>query len=229
MRILLVEDEKYMAEAIAQILKKNNYTVDIASDGAFGLDCALTAIYDAIILDVMLPKINGLEVLKKIRRENIFIPVIFLTAKGETEDKVIGLDYGADDYLPKPFEMAELLARIRALCRRKGEYLPEGILSCEDIELNLNTLYVFCGKKSFKLTLKECQLLEMLISHKGMLITKNDIIEKLWGFDNEVEYNNVEVYISFLRKKLVALQSINSIQTIRGAGYVLIAIKEETR
>lgn len=227
MRILLVEDEKYMAEAVAQVLRKNNYTVDLAHDGEYGLDCALSAIYDIIILDIMLPKMNGLDVLKALRREKIATPVILLSAKGETEDKVIGLDSGADDYLPKPFKTEELLARLRALGRRKGEIMPEGVLSYGDIELNPNTLDVYCGKKTYKLTLKESQLLELLMRMKGMVISKNAIIEKLWGFDGEAEDNHVEVYISFLRKKLAALNSTNTIQTMRGLGYVLKTVKEE--
>ncbi|ABX41992.1 response regulator transcription factor [Lachnoclostridium phytofermentans] len=227
MRILLIEDEKYMAEAVAQVLRKNNYTVDLAHDGEYGLDCALSAIYDIIILDIMLPKMNGLDVLKSLRREKIATPVILLSAKGETEDKVRGLDTGADDYLPKPFKTEELLARLRALGRRKGEIIPEGILSYGDIELNPNTLDVYCGKKTYKLTLKESQLLELLMNMKGMVISKNYIIEKLWGFDGEAEDNHVEVYISFLRKKLAALGSTNTIQTIRGLGYMLKMVKEE--
>jgi DNA-binding response OmpR family regulator len=227
MRILLIEDEKYMAEAVAQVLRKNNYTVDLAHDGEYGLDCALSAIYDIIILDIMLPKMNGLDVLKELRSEKIATPVILLSAKGETEDKVIGLDSGADDYLPKPFKTEELLARLRALGRRKGEIVPDGVLCYGDIELNPNTLDVYCGNKSYKLTLKESQLLELLMNMKGMVISKNTIIEKLWGFDGEAEDNHVEVYISFLRKKLTALGSTNTIQTMRGLGYVLKMVKEE--
>ncbi|NIK77042.1 DNA-binding response OmpR family regulator [Paenibacillus castaneae] len=221
MRILLVEDEKYMAEALAQVLKKNNYTVDLALDGEYGLDCALSAIYEIIILDIMLPRINGLDVLKKLREEKIAVPVILLTAKGETEDKVTGLDCGADDYLVKPFKTEELLARLRALGRRKSELVPEGILSSGDIELNPNTLDIYCGKKTYKLTLKESQLLELLIQMKGMIVSKNSIIDKLWGFDSEAADNHVEVYISFLRKKLLSLNSSTSIQTVRGVGYLL--------
>lgn len=227
MRILLIEDEKYMAEAVVQVLRKNNYTADLAHDGEYGLDCALSAIYDIIILDIMLPKMNGLDVLKAMRREKIATPVILLTAKGETEDKVIGLDSGADDYLPKPFKTEELLARLRALGRRKGEIVQEGVLSYGDLELNPNTLDVYCGNKTYKLTLKESQLLELLMNMKGMVISKNAIIEKLWGFDGEAEDNHVEVYISFLRKKLAALGSTNTIQTTRGLGYMLKMVKEE--
>lgn len=228
MRILLVDDEKQLAEAVAQVLRRNNYTVDLAYDGESGLDAALSAIYDIVILDIMLPKMNGLDVLKALRGAQISVPVILLSAKGETEDKVKGLDSGADDYLPKPFKIEELLARLRALGRRKGELVPEGILSYGDIELNPNTLHVYCGKKSYKLTLKESQLLELLMNMKGMVISKGSIIEKLWGFDGEAEDNHVEVYVSFLRKKLTALRSTNTIQTVRGLGYALRMAEDES-
>lgn len=210
-----------MAEAVAQVLRNNNYTVDLAHDGQYGLDCALSAIYDTIILDIMLPNMNGLDVLKELRKEKITVPVILLTAKGETEDKVLGLDCGADDYLSKPFKTEELLARLRALGRRKGELNLNGILSYGDIELNPHTLNVYCGKMAYKLTLKECQLLELLVNMRGMVVSKSAIIEKLWGFEEDAEDNRVEVYISFLRKKLCSLQSSTAIQTLRGLGYVL--------
>jgi len=221
MRILLVEDEKYMAEAIAQVLRKNNYTVDLAHDGEYGLDCALTDIYDIIILDIMLPKLDGLSVLAELRREKIAAPVLLLTARGEVEDRVRGLDGGADDYLPKPFKTEELLARLRALMRRRGEFVPEGTLVFGDIELNPSTLTLRREGREFQMTLKESQLLELLISRKGAVISKNAIIEKLWGFDSEAEDNHVEVYISFLRKKLSSLESAVVIQTVRGLGYAL--------
>lgn len=221
MRILIVEDEKHLAEAVAQVLKKNNYTVDLAYDGEYGLDCAISAIYDFIILDIMLPKIDGITILKEIRKHGISVPVVLLTAKGETEDTVNGLDSGADDYIAKPFKSEELLARLRALSRRKGELTQDGTLSYGDIDINPNSLELFCGNKSYKLTLKEFQLLELLINMRGMVVSKNTIIEKLWGYDGEAEDNNVEVYISFLRKKLTHIKSETSIHTMRGVGYVL--------
>ncbi|MCM3038708.1 response regulator transcription factor [Paenibacillus motobuensis] len=221
MRILIVEDEKHLAEAVAQVLKKNNYTVDLAHDGEYGLDCAISAIYDFIILDIMLPKIDGITILKEIRKHGISVPVVLLTAKGETEDTVNGLDSGADDYIAKPFKSEELLARLRALSRRKGELTQDGTLSYGDIDINPNSLELFCGNKSYKLTLKEFQLLELLINMRGMVVSKNTIIEKLWGYDGEAEDNNVEVYISFLRKKLSHIKSETSIHTMRGVGYVL--------
>ncbi|MCM3340288.1 response regulator transcription factor [Paenibacillus sp. MER TA 81-3] len=226
MRILMVEDEKYMAEAIEQILKKNNYSIDLAFDGEYGLDCGLSGIYDIIILDIMLPKMDGIIVLKELRNNGIQTPVILLTAKGETEDKVEGLDSGADDYLAKPFQTEELLARLRALGRRKNEMIHDSILLYGDIELDPHTLNLNCGNKEFKLTLKESQLLELLISRKGIIVSKDSIIEKLWGYKTDAEDNHVEVYISFLRKKFSHLKSTVRIQTVRGAGYVLKTSKD---
>ena len=221
MRILLVEDEVHLSEALTQILKKNNFTVDAAFDGVTGLDNALSNIYDLIILDIMLPKLDGINILKNIRKEGIATPVILLTARGEVSDKVIGLDSGADDYLAKPFATEELLARIRALSRRKGEVLPDNTLRYGDIELSPTTLKLSSRNKDVKLILKESELLELLILRKNAVTSKELIIEKLWGFDAEVEYNHVEVYISFLRKKLVFLESNVTINTVRGIGYVL--------
>lgn len=223
MRILLVEDEEYMAQAVAQVLGKNNYTVDLAHDGEYGLDCALSGIYDIVILDIMLPGHSGLEILKTLRQERIAVPVLLLTAKGETEDKVTGLDLGSDDYLTKPFEMQELLARLRVLARRKQEISVQNGYAFGDIHLNPYTLSLYCGNQSFKLTLKESQLLEMLMDARGGVISKDRIIEKVWGFDSDAEDRHVEVYISFLRKKLKALGADTSIETVRGMGYTLQA------
>ncbi|MHC1748563.1 MAG: response regulator transcription factor [Cellulosilyticaceae bacterium] len=222
MRILIVEDERQLADALSEVLRKNNYTVDVAYDGEAGLDCALSEIYDIIVLDVMMPKKDGISILKEIRKKGFTIPVILLTAKGETEDKVIGLDSGADDYLTKPFKTPELLARLRVLSRRKGEIMASNTLSYGDIELNPHTLSIYCDKKSFKLTLKETQLLELFIETKNTTLSKNKIIEKIWGFDSDADDHYAEVYISFLRKKLSQLNSKVSIQTIRGIGYKLI-------
>lgn len=226
MRILLVEDEEYMAQAVAQVLEKNNYTVDLAHDGEYGLDCALSGIYDIIILDIMLPGRSGLEILKILRQKRITVPVLLLTAKSETEDKVAGLDLGADDYLTKPFETQELLARLRVLARRKQEISAQSGYVFGDILLNPYTLCLYCGSQSFKLTLKESQLLEMLMDARGGVISKDRIIEKVWGFDSDAEDRHVEVYISFLRKKLKALGADTSIETVRGMGYALRAGRE---
>ena len=220
MRILVVEDELHLSEALSHILKKNNYTVDVANDGETGLDDALSGIYDVIVLDIMLPKTDGITVLKTLRSEGFDTPVILLTAKNEIPDKVLGLDSGADDYLAKPFNTEELLARIRALGRRRGEIVANTI-SYGDITLNTSSLKLTAGTSEITLTLKESELLEHLMLHKEMVCSKEQIIEKLWGFDSEAESNHVEVYISFLRKKLAFVHSKVSINTIRGVGYTL--------
>ena len=223
MRILIVEDETHLAEALSHILKKNNYSVDVAFDGEEGLDNALSGIYDVIVLDIMLPKMDGITVLKQIRREGFDTPVILLTAKSEISDKVLGLDSGADDYLAKPFNTEELLARIRALGRRRGEITANtSTLSFGDISLNTSSLKLSCGAQEISITLKECELLEYLILHKEMVCSKEQIIEKLWGFDSEAESNHVEVYVSFLRKKLAFVNSKVAINTVRGVGYSLM-------
>ncbi len=221
MRILIVEDEVNLAEALTQILKKQHYSVDAVHDGQSGLDNALSGIYDLLLLDVMLPELDGIALLKKIREQGMSTPVIMLTAKGEVDDKIAGLDYGADDYIAKPFATGELLARIRAALRRKGEVVPEDALRFGDIELNASGLKLVCKGKELKLILKESELLELLILRKQAVTSKEQIIEKLWGFDSEAEHNNVEVYVSFLRKKLAFLNASARIATIRGVGYVL--------
>jgi two-component system, OmpR family, response regulator ArlR len=221
MRILIVEDEIGLAEALTQILKKQHYSVDAVHDGQSGLDYIESGIYDLILLDIMLPEIDGITILKNIRAQGITTPVILLTAKGDIPDKVSGLDYGADDYVAKPFSTDELLARIRAALRRKGEVVSGDSLLFGDIELNTKTLKLTCKEKELKLILKESNLLELLIIRKHAVTSKEQIIEKLWGLDSDVEHNNVEVYISFLRKKISFLHSSVRISTIRGVGYVL--------
>lgn len=221
MRVLMVEDEKYIAEAVEQVLKKNHYSVDLAFDGEYGLDCAFSDIYDFIILDIMLPKLSGLEVLQKLRNENIFTPVILLTARSGMEDKVKGLDCGADDYLAKPFHTDELLARLRALARRQPEFIKDNILKYGDLALNPHTLLLTCSEKEVLLSLKETQILELFIKRPAMIFSKELLIEKIWGYDTEAEENRVEIHISLLRKKLKQLKSGISIRTIRNTGYTL--------
>lgn len=221
MKLLLIEDEKQLSEALTQLLMKNKYFVDPVYDGEEGLDYAMTEIYDVIILDIMLPKLNGLELLKKLRSAGISIPVILLTAKGQICDKVTGLDYGADDYLVKPFSPEELLARLRALCRRKGEFINENILDFADIRLNLSTYELEGKENSVKLSLKEFEIIRYFMQRPRNVVSKDDLIIKLWGFDSEAEYNNIEVYISFLRKKLLHIGSETAITTLRGIGYKL--------
>ncbi len=227
MKILYVEDEKHLALAISQVLKKNHYSIDLAYDGETGLDLAKSGIYDIIILDIMLPKRSGIEILREVRHQGLETPVILLTAKGETEDKVIGLDSGADDYLAKPFQIEELLARLRALGRRKGQFLPDSILSYADLEFNYNTLDLYKDGQTFHLTKKEGQLLELLMTHKEQAITNNSIIEKLWGWDSEAEDSHVQVQIAFLRKKLRLLSSKAKIKTIYGLGYTLTSEEKD--
>jgi len=221
MKILYVEDEQHLARAVEQVLKKNNYSVDLAHDGKTGLDYALTKTHDIIILDIMLPKMSGIEVLREIRRNRIEIPVILLTAKGELNDKVAGLDSGADDYLAKPYQSEELLARLRALSRRKGKIAPDNAIRYGDLELNPHTLDLYCEAKTFRLTLKESQLLELLMKNKNTVVPSATIIEKIWGYETETEDSHVQVYIAFLRKKLTLLFSKAKIKTIRSVGYTL--------
>lgn len=222
MRLLLVEDEKFLAEPLQHILEKEHYTVDWVDDGIDGLDYAVSGIYDVILMDVMLPGMNGFEVVQKIRKEGIQTPILMLTAKSEIKDRVTGLDMGADDYLPKPFSTEELLARVRALSRRGGAIeSPNETLSFGDLVLLPRELKLSSGSKEIALTLKESAMLEYFIRQKGAVLSKEQLIEKVWGYDTEVEHNNVEVYISFLRKKLKHLQSTCVINTIRGMGYTL--------
>ena len=221
MRILLVEDEKQLSEALQQILIKNKYTVDAVYNGDEGLEYALTGVYDVIILDIMLPKLNGIEILKMIRKRKISTPVILLTAKSSVEDKILGLDSGADDYLPKPFSIDELLARLRALTRRSGDFITENVLEFSDIRLNLSTYEMEVNDNSITLTQKEFDILKYFMQRPKLVVSKDDLITKLWGFDSDIDYNNIEVYISFLRKKLAYVESNVKITTIRRVGYRL--------
>ena len=221
MKLLLVEDEKQLSEALQQILIKNKYSVDAVYNGDEGLDYALTGVYDVIILDIMLPKLNGIEILKMIRKRKISTPVILLTAKGSVEDRILGLDSGADDYLPKPFSPDELLARLRALTRRNGDFINENILEFSDIKLNLSTDDMEVNDNSITLTQKEFEILKYFMKRQKLVVSKDDLITKLWGFDSDIEHNNIEVYISFLRKKLAYVESNVKITTIRRVGYRL--------
>lgn len=221
MRILVVEDERHLAEALSHLLHKNNYSVDISNDGESGLDNALSNIYDVIILDIMLPKLDGVSILKTIREEGIETPVIFLTAKSDISDKVTGLDCGADDYLSKPFDTEELLARIRALGRRRNPIIDKSSFEFGDISLDTSKLLLKSPNGEINLTLKECELMEFLMLHKNSVSSKEQMIEKLWGFDSEAESNHVEVYVSFLRKKLKFIRSKTVINAVRGVGYKL--------
>ena len=220
MKLLLVDDERQLTSALSVILKQKNFDVDTADDGEEGIDMAMTGIYDVIVLDVMMPKVDGITVLKTLRNNKISTPIIMLTAKGETGDKIYGLNMGADDYLAKPFDTNELIARIRALNRRKAEFTGD-VLSFNDITLNRDTLELCCNSRKITLGKKEFHILEMLIINQGKSIDKERFIEKIWGYDTNAEYNTIEVYVSFLRKKLNAIQSKTEIKSIRGIGYTL--------
>lgn len=220
MTILLVEDERALSDVLVKLLRQHQYVVDAEYDGASGLDSARSGIYDAIILDIMLPKKSGLEVLGALRREGLSTPVLLLTAKSEVEDRVAGLDLGADDYLAKPFATSELLARLRAITRRKGEYLGEE-LQFGATGLNMRTQELTCQGNAIKLSGKEYQIMEMLLQNSRQIVTRERFSEKIWGYDNNAEYNAVEVYVSFLRKKLSAIDSDVQIKAVRGIGYTL--------
>lgn len=227
MRILLVEDEYALADALAESMKKEHYTVDLSYDGESGLDQALTGIYDVMVLDVMLPKINGLEVLRRIRREKITTPVLILTAKDSLEDKLRGFEMGADDYLTKPFQTRELLARIKALTRRRG-VIEETVLSYGDLLLDTGLCEIRSEKtgQAMKLSAKEYQMLEYMMMNRRQVITKEQFIEKIWGYESDAEYNSVEVYVSFLRKKMNFVGCSTKIRSVRGVGYILEESKE---
>lgn len=224
MRLLLAEDEQDLSKALCAILKHNNYSVDAVYDGQDALDYGLSENYDGIILDIMMPKKNGIEVLTELRKSGVDTPVLILTAKGEVDDKILGLDSGADDYLTKPFAMGELLARIRALTRRKADFTPN-LLSSGNLSLNRETFELSVEDDSIRLGNKEFQMMEMLMSNPGRLISTEQFMEKIWGYETEAEINVVWVYISYLRKKLVSLNANVEIKAVRGVGYTL----EETK
>lgn len=220
MRILIVEDERRLAEALGQIMAEQRYQADVVFDGADGLDYALTGQYDAIVLDVMLPKVGGFEVARRLRCAHVSTPILMLTARDEIPDKIAGLDHGADDYMTKPFDIGELLARVRALTRRQGEVIGEQ-LAAGDLVLDTPTRSLRRGEKSVRLGFKEFDVLRLLLAAPRAVIPKEDIISKVWGLESEAEDNNVEVYISFLRRKLEHLHSAVKIRTHRMVGYCL--------
>ncbi|BAK56146.1 two-component response regulator [Candidatus Arthromitus sp. SFB-mouse-Japan] len=220
MRILLAEDEKELSNAIVAVLKHNYYSVDAVYNGEDALDWALNDEYDLIILDVMMPKINGLDVLKGLRDKNIDVPVLILTAKGEIDDRVIGLDLGADDYMCKPFNIKEFLARVRAIIRRKQGIVSNN-LEFNNMILNKENFELSYEDKSIRLGNKEYQILEMLMSNPNVIISTEKFMSKVWGYDSEAEINGVWVYISYLRKKLISINSPVEIKAFRGIGYKL--------
>ena len=222
MRLLLVEDEKRMAQALCEILRLEKYEVDHYANGLDGLAAVESGIYDLVILDVMLPGMNGYEIAKAVRSKGIKTPILMLTAKAELDDKVTGLDSGADDYLTKPFMTKELLARLRALGRRVLG-TADGALAFGDIALDTATLTLSCVRngQNVRLSEKEYHILEYFIANSGQVLTREQFAVKIWGFESEAEYNNVEVYMSFTRKKLDFVGAKTEIKAVRGVGYEL--------
>lgn len=222
MRVLIVEDEHKIANSLKKGLEQESFAVDTAYDGTSGFDLASSENYDVIILDLMLPGMDGLTICKKLRDEGTHTPILILTARGEIEDKVKGLNLGADDYLAKPFAFSELLARVRALARRPKESL-ETVLSCADLKLNTLTFEILRGDNKIDLSKKEYALLEYLLRHKNTIVTKDQIISSVWNYDADVLPNTVEVYIGYLRQKVDKAfpKSKALIMTVRGFGYKL--------
>lgn len=224
MKLLLAEDEKELSKALVAVMKHNNYSVDAVYDGKDALDYALNEEYDGIILDIMMPKLNGIQVLTELRKNHKSTPVLLLTAKAEVQDRISGLDAGADDYLPKPFAMGELMARIRAMTRRKAQFTPN-ILQVGNIRLNRENFELYSDDGSFRLGNKEFQMLELMMNNPHCVISTNQFMERIWGYDSETEINVIWVYISYLRKKLTAIGANVEIRASRGVGYTLEEIK----
>lgn len=221
MRLLLAEDERELSKALVTVLKHNNYSVDAVYNGQDALDYLLAGNYDGAILDIMMPKMDGITVLKKARAAGLSLPIIMLTAKSEIDDRVEGLDNGADDYLTKPFSMKELLARIRVMTRRKNSAAADTILTFEDLSLDRATYILSTPKSELRLASKEYQMMEMFLSHPGQVFSVDQFMDKIWGYDSNAEQNVVWVYISYLRKKLNALDAHVRIKATRGLGYSL--------
>lgn len=220
MRLLLAEDEKSLSNALVAILKHNNFSVDAVYNGQDALDYLQIDVYDAVILDIMMPKVDGITVLKTLRARGNKIPVLMLTAKNDIEDKVAGLDCGADDYLTKPFAVPELLARLRAITRRKGE-VADNSLVVGDVKLNRSSYELIGEKESALLTSKEFQIMEMFMNTPTRVISADEFMDRIWGFDSEAEINVVWTYVSYLRKKLKSVGSTVTIKAVRNIGYVL--------
>lgn len=226
MYLLYAEDEPDLSEAVADILSYHQYTVDTVSDGEEALNYIEAEEYDGIILDIMMPKKSGLEVLTTIRKQGNKTPVLLLTAKSEMEDKITGLDLGADDYLPKPFVMEELLARVRAMLRRRGDYHPD-IMTMGNISLNPSSCELSCKGKKFQLSNMEYKLFEVLMNNQGLYLNADQLVIKAWGYDSEADANTIWVYLSNLRKKMKELGSDVKIKTKRNIGYSLVISGEE--
>ena len=222
MRLLIVEDETRLADTLRQLLHRQGYTADVCYDGVSGLDNAMTGIYDLMVLDVMLPGLNGFQVAQKLRTAGVTTPILMLTAKSDLSDRVHGLDCGADYYLTKPFEPEELLACVRTLLRRGGGQLQESdALRWGDLSLERGTFTLSCNGRDVRLSRREYDLMELLMRNGTQVVTKEQLLVKVWGYDSQAEDNNVEVYISFLRRKLTHLHSQVKIKTLRMLGYCL--------
>lgn len=220
MRLLYAEDERQMSEAVVDILTFHKYTVDAVYDGEEALDFLKAEQYDGVILDIMMPKMDGVQVLKKMRAMGIHTPVLLLTAKNDIEDRIVGLDAGADDYLAKPFAMGEFLARVRALLRRREGYTP-GIMTMGNVSLNMANYELSTSEKSYTLSKIEYQLMELLMLNKGIYLSTDDLLTKVWGYETEAEMGIVWVYISYLRKKLASMNADIEIVAKRNIGYML--------
>lgn len=220
MRILVADDEPEMTMVLEALLQREHYSVDVVYDGQDALDYGLAENYDCLVLDIMMPKLDGIQVLQALRAKNISTPVLLLTAKSQVEDRVIGLDSGADDYLPKPFDNREFIARVRALTRRGGEYTPS-VLTAGNATLDCSTFELKCGQACIRLGNKEFQMLELLMRQAGRLISTEQFMEHIWGYDSEAEINVVWAYISYLRRKLEAVGANVRITARRGQGYLL--------
>ena len=223
MKLLYAEDEADMSEAVVDILTYHNYLVDAVYDGQEALEYARAEQYDGIILDIMMPRHSGLEVLETLRQEGCKTPILLLTAKAEVEDRIQGLDAGADDYLPKPFAMGELLARVRAMLRRREDFVPD-LLCCGDLSLDQRSYELRCGEKSVVLPRLEYRLMEQFLRNQGMYLSTEKLLEKVWGYETDAELGTVWVYISYLRKRIAALDAHVEIKAKRGVGYTMEAL-----
>lgn len=220
MRILVADDEPEMTMVLEALLRRENYSVDVVHDGQDAMDYGLADNYDCLVLDIMMPKKDGIQVLQALRAQNVSTPVLLLTAKSQVEDRIAGLDSGADDYLPKPFHNGEFLARVRAMTRR-GQVFTPSVLAAGNIRLDCSTFELRCGGSAIRLGSKEFQMLELLMRQKGRVVTTEQFMERIWGYDSEVEISVVWAYISYLRRKLEAVGADVRISTRRGFGYLL--------
>lgn len=226
MRLLLAEDEKSLSDALVRVFTSEKYEVDAVFDGESALDYALSGIYDVIILDILMPGLKGTEVLKELRRRNVDTPVLLLTALSSSEDKVAGLDFGADDYLTKPFSISELLARVRALTRRRVQLVSDNKLTYSNLSLDMSTYKLSGASGSIKLSVKEFEIIRYLLERPNFVAKKEELILKVWGYDSDFESNNLEAYMSFIRKKLKQLKADFTINSVRGVGYELSPTKD---